>query len=549
MLTALTISDLAIVDHLELDFKNGLSVITGETGAGKSILLGALALCIGDRADPWLLREGVSKAEVSASFQLTGQAEAVTWLQERSLDSEEIVLRRVISKDGRSRAYINGSMVTLADLRALGEMLIDIHSQHEHQTLLRRDSHLSMLDAYANTSVDALSLFQRYYEWRATAQQLELLTRQGHEQAAKLEFLRFQLDELERLALTENEVSDIEQEFDRLSHIDSRRHKAATALQSLEEDDNGGLCKALHRVRQVLCQAHTPELKEILDTLESADIQLKEASHLLRHYHEGLEANPARLAELDQRLAAIHQLARKHRVQADELPSLTEHLRNECTQLQQSLDLDTLQQRCHQQESVFWQLAQSLGERRRQAAHQFNRQVQENLHALGMANAQFEVSFVPLSQPNSTGLDDIEFLFSANPGQSMRPLGKVASGGELSRISLAIQVVNAQHSAIPVMVFDEVDVGISGGIAEVVGKLLRQLGTYAQVICITHQPQVAAQGMQHYRVEKFTDGQMTRSQVSALDHEQRVQEVARLSGGLVVTQETLRHARSLLESA
>lgn len=549
MLSLLKISQFAIVESLELELKPGFSVLTGETGAGKSILMDALSLCLGDRADAGMVRAGAERAEVSACFDIARHAEALVWLRERDLDQQdECWLRRTINADGRSRAFINGSPSTLADLRELGEMLIDVHSQHEHQTLLRKESHRSVLDAFAGLSTTAAGVASHYQRWQQAAQRLHALQTEGASQAARLDLLGHQLSELDQLALREGEYQAIEQEYDTLANLDTILAASEQGLLLLTDQEEGSATQLLQQVHKAL-DSHrrlAPALAEAVELVDSARIQVAEAASALRHYRDGLDTDPARLQHLEERLSVIHQLARKHRVAAPELTSLHARLQDEFEQLSAGQDLETLVAEVRQLEQAFVAAAQSLRQQRTAATAPLAAAITQHLRELGMSNARLLVQMTPLTKPQVFGLDDIELLFSANPGQPPKSLGKVASGGELSRISLAIQVVNACHSAMPAMVFDEVDVGIGGAIAEVVGRLLRDLGKNAQVLCITHQPQVAALGHHHLLVSKQVAGDSTSSSVRLLSHDERIQEIARMSGGLNISPETLRHAQAML---
>lgn len=549
MLTHLKIRDLAIVSSLELDFRAGLTVITGETGAGKSILMDALGLCLGDRADAGLVRAGADRAEVSAGFDLARQPAARDWLRERELDSDdECWLRRTVSADGRSRAFINGSPATLADVKALGELLIDIHSQHEHQSLLRRDTHRDLLDAAAGQGPAARELATAFRDWQQAARELAQAERDGAAAQDRLELVRHQLTELEQLGMRPGDYETLEQEHDALANLGSLLGAGDLALDRLSENDGDNAARCLQQALKALEaeRSRHPRLENVAELLDSALINLREAASSLRHYLDSLDADPARLAELEDRLAAVHALARKHRVHAGELPAVQESLAAELAQLDAAQDIDALRRRVLALEGAWRQQAQALRTARQSTATAFAADITTRLQQLGMSHSRFEVAFTPLPKPAAHGLDDIEFLFSANPGQPLKGLAKVASGGELSRVSLAIQVVNAKHSPVPAMVFDEVDVGIGGGIAEVVGRLLRELGDYAQVFSITHQPQVAALGHQHLRVEKAVVAGQTESRVRALPHDERIEEIARMSGGLTITAETRRHAEAML---
>ncbi|WP_158249238.1 DNA repair protein RecN [Amnimonas aquatica] len=549
MLNLLKISQFAIVENLELEFSAGFTVITGETGAGKSILMDALGLCLGDRADGSVVRAGAERADVSALFIVGHLPDAMAWLRERELDEgDECTLRRTFSRDGRSRAYINGRPANLGDLRDIGERLIDIHSQHEHQTLLRKDSHRLMLDSYAGLRDEAVATALSYQHWQSAARRLHEAETAGAAQSARLEIVEHLLAELEQLGLQPGEYEGIEQRHDTLAHIGSLQQDGELALSLMNEGDGETAARSLQRALRAL-EAHAhraPALAGTVELLRGALIQIEEAAPGLRHFLDDLEASPGELATLEQRLGQCHQLARKHRVAPADLTAVAAQLQQERDALRESRDLEQLTREAATTEQQYRQLAGALRTRRQEAAGRFCDDIRAFLQGLGMGNARLELSLSARPQPAAHGLDDIELLFSANPGQPLRPLGKVASGGELSRLSLAIQVVHARHSPVPVMVFDEVDVGIGGGIAEVVGRLLRALGEHAQVFSITHQPQVAARGHHHLRVEKRVRDGSTHSGVATLSRQERVEEIARMSGGLTITPETLRHAETLL---
>lgn len=549
MLSLLKISQFAIVENLELEFSQGFSVITGETGAGKSILMDALGLCLGDRADGGVVRAGAERADVSALFVVGHLPDALAWLTARELDEgEDCTLRRTFTRDGRSRAYINGRPATLSDLRDIGELLIDIHSQHEHQTLLRKDSHRQMLDSYTDLQQLALDTAQHYRHWQSAVEKLQTAERAGAAQSARLEIVEHLLRELEQLGLNAGEYEEIEQRHDTLAHLGSLQQDGELALTLMTEGDGDTAARLLQRaVKTLESHAHrAPALSSTVELLLGALIQLEEASPGLRHFLDDLEASPGELEQLEQRLSHCHQLARKHRVTPHELVTVAEQLDQECQALREAQDLAQLADDARLAEQSFMALAEQLRNGRQHAASAFCEQIQVFLQGLGMGNARLELTLTPLAKPSAHGLDDIEFLFSANPGQPLRPLGKVASGGELSRLSLAIQVVHARHSPVPVMVFDEVDVGIGGGIAEVVGRLLKALGEHAQVFSITHQPQVAARGHHHLRVEKRVQDGNTHSTVVLLSPAERIEEIARMSGGLTITDETRKHAEMML---
>ncbi|MFP5440232.1 MAG: DNA repair protein RecN [Gammaproteobacteria bacterium] len=550
MLSALSISHYAIVDALELEFGPGLTVVTGETGAGKSIMIDALALALGDRADAGAVRPGADRADITATFDLARLPAALAWLGERELDAgSDCILRRTVGSDGRSRAFINGKPSTLADLKALGELLIDIHGQHEHQSLLRRDTHRQSLDEYGGLAAQAKTVAAAFREFRDKRDELSALEQAVNDRDARRDLLKFQVEELDRLGLKAGEPEALEIEHKRLANTDSLRAACEQAFALVYEHEDGAARDRLERARYALEGMEDAELARASELLASAIIHVEEAADALRHYTDRLEADPQRLQEIDNRLSSCFQLARKHRCTPGELPALHEKLKAELDKLDNrdthraALEKDVAAKR-----SAFLDAARKLGDARRKAAKKLEKDVSAQLAALGMAGGRFEVAFTALGdhEANAGGVDAIEFLVSLNPGQPPKPLAKVASGGELSRISLAIQVICAEKSTIPTLIFDEVDVGIGGATAEVVGKLLRRLGDRGQVLCVTHLAQVAACGHQHLRVEKRSDGKQTASAVIALKQKERVQEIARMAGGLTITPEALKHAEAML---
>lgn len=548
MLTHLVIKQFTLVENLELDINSGFTVITGETGAGKSIMLDALGLCLGDKADAQAVRHGADKAELVAMFDISRHSEAKAWLAERDLDdSSDCSLRRVIHKEGRSKAWINGSPVTLGELRSLGELLISIHSQHAHQSLLKKDSHRQLIDNVGSLQSLALNVASHYQTWQQCQQSLTSSLANQAAQQARLELLTNHLEELEKLALKAGEYETLEQEYDRLSNYEALMLDSQHSLSLLNEGESP-ITRQLQQALRSL-ESHTSRsdnLRDICATLNSALIEIKESSRELNHFLDNQELDPARLADLEHKIGEAQRLARKHKVLAAELPHLQAQLKQELAQCQHSQDTEALQQAVVESKATYIGSAESLRQQRQQIAPTLAAAIAQHLRDLSMPDTQTEYVFTPLAKPSSYGLDDMELLFSANLGQTPQPLAKIASGGELSRFSLAVQVIQAQHSDVPVLVFDEVDVGISGGTAEVVGNLLRKLGERAQILCITHQPQVAAKGHQHWQVEKYNSGDKTLSRVVSLTHEQRIQEIARMSGGVTITQETLKHAASML---
>lgn len=552
MLTQLAIQDFAIVDRLELDIQGGMTAITGETGAGKSILLGALGLCLGSRADSASVRHGCERADLSARFDIRRLPAARAWLAERELPCDECLLRRVVSAAGRSKAWINGQPAAISDLKALGERLIQIHGQHAHQALLREDSHLALLDNYAGLGDDAGELAAAFHDWQEARRRLKRLRDQGDEVEARRQLLRYQVEELDQLALAEEELPSLEEEQQTLAHAEEILRDTQFAADCCESD-NGGALALLQQAQSRLGDLPGSDrgaLANTLTILDDARIQLEEAASELNHLAASTELDPERLGFVEGRLSDAHRVARKHQVAPEELPGLHAELRAELDRLDAGdNDLDTLSEAVNARGERYRQLAKALGEARRRAATAFADEVQQQLAFLAMDKAHFDVVLQPRERPAAEGLERVQFHISANPGQPARPLAKVASGGELSRISLAIQVVAASHSTIPSLIFDEVDVGVSGATAEIVGKLLRRLGDSGQVMTVTHLPQVAAQAHAHLHIEKRARRNTTRTEMALLDEGGRVSELARMLGGVNLSDQTLAHAREMLHSS
>ncbi|GAA6132700.1 DNA repair protein RecN [Halopseudomonas sabulinigri] len=555
MLVHLAVNNYAIVDHLELELRGGMSVISGETGAGKSIMLDALALTLGDRADSGAVRPGTDKADILATFDVSDIAEASDWLSDRDLqqDDNQVILRRVITAEGRSRGYINGSPCPQQDLRALGEMLIDIHSQHEHQSLLKTDTHRRLLDEFAGASELARQVQLAAQRCKQTEKTLKQVSQQGDEQAARQQLLAYQLDELENLSLQDDELEALENEQRELASADQILHSCQQVINVCSENDAGSVLEALsaslHRLESF--KHHNPQLREANDLLASAQIQIEEAVGELTRYLDHFEADPERQQYVEERLSAIFELARKHRITPQELPTLQQQLIDELeAQQQRGADAEQLHEELEAYRAHYHQLAKKLSGIRQKEAMRLSKAVSKEIQQLGMPGGRVELQLSALAADDYpvTGLETVEFLVSANPGQPAKPLAKVASGGELSRISLGIQVITAQTSRVPTLVFDEVDVGIGGPTAEIVGQLLRQLGARGQVLTVTHLPQVAAQGHQHLFVRKQQSKHETRTCIDQLDEQARVKEVARMLGGIDLTDESLAHARKLLSA-
>ena len=555
MLVHLSVHNYAIVEHLDLELQSGMSVITGETGAGKSIMLDALGLALGDRADSGVVRPGADKADILASFDLTDIPEARSWLSERDLDTDgPCILRRVITSEGRSRAYINGSPCPQGDLKALGELLIDIHSQHEHQSLLKPDTHRRLLDEYAGASDLARQVQLAAQRWKQTRSELERLSSSGDEQRARHQLLSYQLEELENLSLGENELEQLEQEHKTLSNAEQLLGTCRQVLELCSESDAGNVLSALTAsLNRLGTFSNQPgALSEATNLLASAQIQVEEAVGELNRFIDHFDADPQRQQQLEDRLDSIYSLARKHRVQPGDLGELQQRLLDELESLNADDEaVERLSDELAAYARHYQEKASELSQLRQAAASTLAGAVEIEMQRLGMPGGRFSIQLSPQNSdsPQPNGLELVEFQVSANPGQPLKGLAKVASGGELSRISLAIQVITAQTSRVPTLVFDEVDVGIGGPTAEVVGQLLRRLGERGQVLTVTHLPQVAAQGHQHLFVHKQRGSEETRTAVATLDAEQRIEEVARMLGGLDLTDESLAHARKMLAAS
>ena len=555
MLVHLSVHNYAIVEHLDLELDRGMSVITGETGAGKSIMLDALGLTLGDRADSGVVRPGADKADILATFDLADIPEAETWLAERDLNNEgPCILRRVITAEGRSRGYINGTPCPLGDLKALGELLIDIHSQHEHQSLLKTDTHRRLLDEYAGATDLARQVQLAAQRWRQTRHELERLSNSGDEQRARHQLLSYQLEELESLGLGETELEQLEQEQKNLTNAETLLGICRQVVEQCSESDSGNVLNALTASLNRLSSVNSASgsLSEATTLLTSAQIQVEEAVGELNRFLDHFDADPARLQEIEERLDTIYTLARKHRIQPTEVATMQQKLLDEIETLNAN---DESIERLGDELAAFarhdHEKARELSDLRQQSATGLASAVELEIQRLGMPGGRFTIELRTNAsnelQPH--GLEQVELLVSANPGQPLKALAKVASGGELSRISLAIQVITAQTSRVPTLVFDEVDVGIGGPTAEIVGQLLRRLGDRGQVLTVTHLPQVAAQGHQHLFVHKVRGSDATHTAVSKLNKSERVEEVARMLGGIDLTKESLAHAKKMVVAA
>jgi len=555
MLRNITLKNFVIIRELSLDLEAGLTVITGETGAGKSIIIDALSLLLGERADSGVVRENCEHAEIIGSFNLTRSAQ--NWLDNNTLASPDpCSIRRVISRNGRSKAYLNGQAIKVQDLSEFGETLAEIHSQHAHQALMREETQRQLLDGMTQPNSALLAVKQAFSHWKQLREELKKLGGFGADRNAQLTLLRYQVEELEALELTDSSLAELEAEHTRLAYANQLLEGAQTALHSLEssnENENSGaavssLSQALREVENI--QTHDEKLTPIAEMLNAAVIQAQEAASELQHYFNHLDVDPQRLDWLEQRLTQLQDTARKHQVKVEKLPVLL-------TSLQEQLDaLENYEQRAAQLEADLQQALQDyrataaqLSQQRTHTALSLSADITGNMQHLGMPNGRLviDVQAQTDASPSMFGTDTIIFRVSANPGQSPKPLQKAASGGELSRISLAIQVITAQASKVATLVFDEVDVGIGGGVAEIVGQKLAALGGQQQVLCITHLPQVAACGHQHLRVRKQAQKDTTLTDLVRLNHNERIQEIARMLGGIEITAQTLAHAQEMLK--
>lgn len=543
MLSHLSVHNFTLVDELELELETGMTAITGETGAGKSVLLDALSLTLGDRADADRIRHGKDKADICATFDIQNIPAAREWLLKNELGSDsECLLRRVVGRDGRSRGYINGKPSPVSQLKELGELLIDLHSQHAHQSLLKKNNHQRLLDDYTGQP-DLLNQCRADFKhWQALQLKYDNLRNNADEVNARLQLLRYQVQELDALNLEPGELESLEQEQQQLSSAESTLLSSQQVAQICEDED-GGLSQLLNRALQLLGDiTNKPaELENVSEHFFNAQIEIQEAQSSLRNHIDNFEADPERLMAVENRLSSVYEVARKHRIQAEELIQFHQSLSEELSALEGGEgNLEQLEIETRQAQDAYLEGAQKLSQARQQSAEQLQQQINGQLQLLSMKNALFNIAIT--SNPDkatATGIDDIEFLISTNPGQPPRSLAKVASGGELSRISLAIQVVTAQCSATPTLVFDEVDVGIGGATADVVGQLLQKLGKQGQVICVTHLAQVASKAHQHLQVHKQSDNSSAQSTLTKLTTEERTVEIARMMGGEKLTEQTL----------
>ncbi len=567
MLKHLYIRNFAIIDELELNFNSGLTALTGETGAGKSILLGALNMVLGDRADLDSIKQDCDFAEIVAEFEIQNLDDVSTWLVSQELNAdEECILRRRIAKDGRSRAYINSTPVNLSMIRELAEMLIDIHGQHEHQSIMKSSVQRQLLDDCAIHSPLIETVSKLYVELKRVEDQLQHLQQSSNEQNDRLDLLRFQTRELDALAVEENEYQTLNKQHRRMANAEKLQTTVAQAIHLLSEDENSNVQSALSHIIASLADINDIDtsLTPVSEMLTEALLQIDESVSLLQGYGDNIELEPAHLVKIEQRIQNIIDLARKHRVQPETLHTLHHNLQQELDDIDHADEhLDELIIKQKELEEKYLSACEKLSISRKKTANKLNKDITQSMQTLGMSGGRFEITIIYNNAPDNTkrsayGLDQIEFTVTANAGQACKPIARVASGGELARISLAIQMIIANNSKIPSLIFDEVDSGVGGGIAEIVGQHLRALAQIKkgaaqvaenQVICITHLPQVASQAHHHLRVEKQTVNKQTTSQVVTLDENQRRQEIARMLSGLEVTEQSLAHAREMIQRA
>jgi DNA repair protein RecN (Recombination protein N) len=564
MLKHLYIRNFAIIDELELDFNSGMTALTGETGAGKSILLGALNLVLGDRADNDSIKQGADFAEIVAEFDIQQLDFISSWLVSQELNTDdECILRRRIAKDGRSRAYINSTPVNLQIIRELAEMLIDIHGQHEHQSIMKSSVQRQLLDDYANHSPLLEAVSNIYVELKLVEDQLKHLQQTSNDQNDRLDLLRFQTQELDTLAIEKNEYQTLNVQHKRMANADKLNQTVQQAIQLLSEDENSNVQSALSNIINSLGEIKEIDnnLVPVSDLLQEALVQIDESVANLQSYSDNIDLDSSQLANTEQRIQSILDLARKHRIEPETLQNLHENLQKELN------DIDHVDERLvslaaeqKMLEDKYLKAGKKLSDSRKKAAKKLNKNITQSMQTLGMSGGQFvvEINSTP-DKRSAFGHDQIEYTVTANAGQACKPIARVASGGELARISLAIQMIIANNSKIPSLIFDEVDSGVGGGIAEILGQHLRTLGSNnmgtakkgkaSQVICITHLPQVASQAHHHLRVEKQTVKKKTISQVITLNEEQRRQEIARMLSGVEITDQSLAHADEMIERA
>ncbi len=549
MLKFLSIRDFVIVDSLELDFASGFTALTGETGAGKSILIDALSLALGERGDAGMVRNGCERAEISAEFDTARLPQLQAWLREQELegDADGCLLRRVLDTSGRTRGFINGRSATLQQMREAGVHLLDIHGQHAHQSLLRPDAQRDLLDGFAGLGREAEALALLFRDWQALHRRRVQLEQNAEAVLAERDLLLFQRRELETLNFSAQEWTELQADYARLSHAASLLETAQFGVEVLSEADTACLAQLNMLVARVRAgMEFDMALQDTLTMLESAQNELQEAVYALRHYQQKLDADPALLREQEQRMADIVDAARKYRVTPEQLPEALQRIVARLDELGGDADLAALAQQEAAAREKYLSAARKLGTARKKAAQKLSQEITAAMQTLAMQGGSFAVALTPLAEGNAHGLESVEFQVTANPGTPLRDMAKVASGGELSRISLAIQVAASQVATVPTLIFDEVDSGIGGRVAEIVGALLKRLGLRHQVMCVTHLPQVAAMADAQWQVSKSVRDGATLSTISVLKQAERIEEIARMLGGVKITETTLRHAAEML---
>lgn len=553
MLKHLHIRDFAVIEELEIQFNSGMTVFTGETGAGKSIIVDALGLVLGDRSDSTVIRGNCEHTEITAIFDIENDQAVPAMLDEQGITFDgELMLRRVINRDGRSRAYVNGSSVPAQVLRDLGERMVDIHGQHAHQSLLKRDVQRVLLDESGQHQADLDRVRKSWSGWSEVTDELTQLSGSDQDRNARLALLQYQVQELDALNPEPAEIAALENEHARLANANRLLENCQQTLNQLSEDDHAlqnQITHSTHELRDLLRFDQT--LSSIVEILESATIQISEAASELRHYLDRLELDPDRLRIVEERITTLHDIARKHKVRPEGLAGHLDMLKEELKKLEDSgqrvAELEEIRNKALQE---YWQAAEALHACRKKASRRLGKTISGKLEELGMPGGRFviEVESLEKDTPLREGMDKIEYLVTVNPGQPLHPLSKVASGGELSRISLAIQVIASKDKGLPTLIFDEVDAGIGGAVAEIVGKLLHSLAKNRQVFCVTHLAQVASQGDHHLQVNKSTHAETTLTQVITLDNEERIEEIARMLGGVKITDQSRAHAREMLNA-
>ena len=553
MLRLIKVKNYTVIDEVEVNLQSGLSVMTGETGAGKSILVDALGLALGNRADASTVRPGTERAEISVIFEFSIDHPAMSWLIEHGLDNEETcLLRRVIYAEGRSRAFINSTPVTRQDLRTLGTLLVNIHGQTAHQALLHGTAQREILDDHGNTSLLAKEVAKNFSSWQTLNEELDIQNKNKGDQQLKFELLNFQIEELETLNLKEGEVESLEIERNRLAHVDKISSSLNKILEDTYERDEASahhLVSTAHRSLDGLLELDA-SLSEPLDQLNQIEIQLRETAVELLRYRDDLEPDPHRLEWIETRLSKARELATRNKIESKNLFNLLDHLKNKIEKLKNTSDsLNTLLKSVAEAKDLYMQTAKQLTKIRTNNASSLSEAVTSQIIELGLPHGRFRaiVKDKTIEQADATGLDWIEFQVVLNPGQNFGPLSKVASGGELSRISLALEVVSAGFLGVSTLVFDEVDAGIGGGVAEIVGRRLSDIASKRQVLCVTHLPQVASQGLHHFRIHKLTDGKTTRTNVRILQSKERIEELSRMLGGVEITDTTRAHAQEMVQ--